>query len=128
MKIYTSYFGKKKELEKNGITIVNIALYPPRWFRCSSIKEVAPSYSILKNTKDDEEYTQRYKAEILSKVSPEQLLNTIASLSNGHDIALCCYEKPNEFCHRHLIADFLNANGADIKEYEDALQSEPTLF
>ena len=34
------------------------------------------------------------------------------------DIALVCYEKPEEFCHRHLVADWLRKYGHDIKEWE----------
>ena len=36
-----------------------------------------------------------------------------------------CYEKPGDFCHRHLLADFLNENlGLDIKEFE--FKKEPS--
>ena len=33
------------------------------------------------------------------------------------DIALLCYEKPDDFCHRHLVADWLNKNGYKCEEY-----------
>ena len=31
-------------------------------------------------------------------------------------LTLVCYEKPSEFCHRHLVADWLTQHGADISE------------
>jgi uncharacterized protein (DUF488 family) len=32
---------------------------------------------------------------------------------------MLCYEKPEDFCHRHILADFLNEKlNLDIKEYE----------
>lgn len=34
-----------------------------------------------------------------------------------NDIALICYEKPTDFCHRHLVADWLNKNGFKCDEY-----------
>ena len=36
----------------------------------------------------------------------------------GKEICLICYEKPSDFCHRHLVADWLNKNGFECKEYE----------
>lgn len=36
----------------------------------------------------------------------------------GKEICLICYEKPSDFCHRHLVADWLNKNGVKCKEYE----------
>ena len=32
-----------------------------------------------------------------------------------------CYEKPSDFCHRHLVADWLNKNGVECKELEDEI-------
>lgn len=32
-------------------------------------------------------------------------------------IALICYEKPSDFCHRHLVADWLNKNGIPCEEW-----------
>lgn len=33
-------------------------------------------------------------------------------------IALVCYEKSGDFCHRHIVADWLNQAGYDVKELE----------
>ena len=32
-------------------------------------------------------------------------------------IALICYEKPTDFCHRHLVADWFNKNGILCEEW-----------
>lgn len=37
-------------------------------------------------------------------------------LSGGKDIALICYEKPTDFCHRHLVAEWLTTNGIKCDE------------
>ena len=40
------------------------------------------------------------------------------------DFALVCYEKPSDFCHRHLVADWLNKNGYDCEELSDEAYHE----
>ena len=117
MKLYTSYFANAKALAKANVMVIGIALYPPRWYNGPSLKEVAPTYSILKMTSSDEEYTRRYKAEILCRMNIQAFLAQVQKLSNGRDVALCCYEKPEEFCHRHLLAEHLRANGVQIEEF-----------
>ena len=118
MKLYTSYFANAKALAKANIMVIGIALYPPRWYNGPSLKEVAPTYSILKMTNGDEEYTRRYKAEVLARLNIQNFLNQVMKLSNGRDVALCCYEKPDEFCHRQLLAEHLRNNGVQIEEFE----------
>lgn len=119
MRIFTSYFAKVKMLEKHNIVPIGIALYPPRWFGGQSIKYVAPTYSILKQTADDEEYTKRYKTEILGNLNLNQFVADLQKLSNGKDVALCCFEKPAEFCHRQLLAQYMNEHGFEVKEFEE---------
>ena len=45
MKIYTSYFAKAAILRKAGIVPIGVALWPPRFFRGISMKQVAPRRS-----------------------------------------------------------------------------------
>ena len=103
MKIYTSYFGNSRKLQQAGIKVVGISLYPPRWFNGISLKQVAPTKSILfANGQTQEEYTRRYRSEVLSQQDMKQFLKTVEQASGGQDVALCCYEKPEDFCHRHI--------------------------
>ena len=54
---------------------------------------------------------------ILRKLDPKEVFKELETLSNGKDIVLLCFEKRNEFCHRHLFASFLEENlGICIKE------------
>lgn len=116
MKIYTSYFANLKEVERAHLVPINIALWPPRFYRGKSLSCVAPTRSILKDTKSDEEYISRYKNEILLHLDVKRLLHDIEQLTEGKDAALLCYEKPGELCHRHLLAEFMNERGCDVKE------------
>lgn len=119
MKIYTSYFANGKKLTQAGIKVIGVALYPPRWFNGVSIRDVAPTPSILHATgQTREQYIERYKCEVLSKVNPYQLLAELQCMSQGHDVALCCYEKPDKFCHRHILAEWLSGTiGETITEW-----------
>lgn len=117
MKLYTSYFANARALAKENVMMVGIALYPPRGYQGLSLREVAPTYSILKMTHSDEEYTRRYKAEILAPLDVAAFVEKVRQLSGGRDVALCCYEKPGEFCHRQLLAEHLRERGMEIEEF-----------
>ena len=75
-------------------------------------KRLAPSWSIFSEYKygegTQENYVRRFKAEILGKLSREQVLQDLEEMSGGKDVALCCYEKPGDFCHRHIVKDWLD--------------------
>lgn len=119
MKVYTSYFANSKKLTQAGIKVIGVALYPPRWFNGISMRNVAPTPSIL-HTKGQtrEQYTERYRNEVLSRVNPHQFMENLRSMSQGHDVALCCYEKPGDFCHRHILANWLSgATNEPITEW-----------
>lgn len=123
MKIYTSYFAKQKDLEERGITCIGICAIPPKWFNGPNFACVAPSKDILfeyKANPDNERYTKRYKEEVLCILkNPQIFVDGLIYCSDGKDVAMLCYEKPEDFCHRHILADFLNEKlNLDIKEYE----------
>lgn len=119
MKIYTSYFSNGKKLAEAGVVMIGIALYPPKWFSGTSLKYVAPTASILfAKGQTSEEYTRRYKAEVLARVNPQLLIESLRQLGKGRDVALCCFEKPESFCHRHILAEWLTAKtGIEITEF-----------
>ena len=127
MKIYTSYFGNSKKLKQAGIKVIGISLYPPRWFNGISLKQVAPTRSILfANGQTQEEYTRRYRSEVLSQQDMQQFLKTVEQASGGQDVALCCYEKPEDFCHRHILADWIKEKlGIEISEYGYTPKKDP---
>lgn len=119
MKVYTSYFANSKKLASAGIKVIGIALYPPKWFYGMSLKSVAPTASILyAKNQTQEQYTERYKREVLSRVDAQKFMADLRSMGQGQDIALCCFEKPGDFCHRHILAEWLSEKtGETIKEY-----------
>lgn len=130
MRIYTSYFGNSKKLQQAGIKVIGIALYPPRWFNGISLKQVAPTKSILfANGQTQEDYIRRYRSEVLSQQDMQQFLKTVEQASGGQDVALCCYEKPEDFCHRHILADWIKEKlGIEIPEYGYTPKKEPNYL
>ena len=121
MKIYTSYFANLKNLEKDDIVPIGICCYPPKWFKGPNLRASAPSPDILEKCKSSHaEYEKRYKTEVLSLFKDANiLLERISFISGGKDAALCCYEKPSDFCHRHILAKWLEEQaGIKVEEFE----------
>lgn len=131
--IYTSYFAKLKKLPENYIPI-SIAAKSPTGYTGIKYTRLAPTYNILIQYKKDgneEIYTRRYNTEILDKVKLVDVLKNIWNIiptdqkklfkedfwkdSDMH-VVLVCYEKPESFCHRHLIADWFKKNGIEVDE------------
>lgn len=113
--LYTSYFANIKKLPNNIIPI-SISLKSPKWYKGFEYKKLAPSYNILVNYKtdyDEVKYIERFNDEILSKLDASQVISELNRFAGGSDknIVLLCYETPLEFCHRHLVAKWLNKNG-----------------
>lgn len=136
MEIYTSYFGNLRKLSSAGIVPVSIARWDPKWFEGISYKTVAPLPEMLGNDITNEQYTLMYQRRILSKLNPGKIVRDLHVMTGGKDCALLCYEKPGDFCHRHLLADWMLKEtglviqefGLDAKKKEATVYQEPTLF
>lgn len=123
MKIFTSYFGNLKALGSAGIMPISIARYSPKWYQGAKFPGVAPTSYMLSGACSHEEYLKKY-AEILDKLDASAIIRNIENFSGGRDVALCCYEKPGDFCHRHLLSEWLRKNGFDVKEWEPEEKKE----
>lgn len=119
MEIYTSYFGKLRKLQDNGILPVSIAIGTPRWFFGGTYPSLAPRRGMLKMNEDA--YRREFD-KILSINPPMKVLRDldVMARNNGkRGVALLCYETPEKFCHRHLVAEwFKNKLGIEVKEYD----------
>lgn len=118
MKVYTSYFGNAKTLAKHNVKIVSVARWQPRYLSVPIVMlDVAPEVWMLKNA-THEQYVNGYNR-ILSRVNAHEFMKRLETISGGSDVALCCYEKPGDFCHRHMLADYLTQQtGIEVKEFE----------
>lgn len=126
--IYTSYFSKLKYIE-NPISICGKA---PDWYKGPQAKFLAPKFWFFDKYKKSamdkdaqDEYTKYYKLEVLDKLDPYTTLTELWShyitnedfdVNNPPIITLICFEKPEDFCHRHLIAEWLIKSGYKVEE------------
>ena len=114
MRFWTSYFGNARNIPSD-IVPIGIAGKSPGGWKGLEYKKLAPSWDIYSTWKyqhhDDGLYTARFKAERLGKLCFKNVLNDLEKLTGGKDACLLCYEIPGMFCHRHLVADWLTANG-----------------
>ena len=129
MEIYTSYYGNIRKLRNNSIIPVGISLGIPKWFRGNNLRYLAPTYKILQLA-TQEEYIPAY-IKLLESMDMERFrfdLTVISESEGGKDIALLCYEKPGDFCHRRIFADWMKEKtGYDIKEYGYIEKKEPDV-
>ena len=45
----------------------------------------------------------------------------------GDNVVLLCWESPEKFCHRHILADYINKNSGVVVE-EFGKENEISLF
>ena len=121
--IYTSYFAKLKSLPDNVIPI-SICAKAPSWYSGLQYKKLAPKYDFFmkwKENHDNDYYVKCFKEQVLDKLDALETVLEISEIAGFHnrfnDICLMCYEKSTDFCHRHLVADWLNENGIECKEW-----------
>lgn len=110
MKIYTSYYAKAQKIPDN-IVRISIAGKAPAGYTGLEYKNVAPKIGFFlewKKNKDNNYYIEHYNTEVLENLNAKRVYLDLERLSNGKDCVLLCYEKPNDFCHRHLVAEWLS--------------------
>lgn len=124
MRIYTSYFGLSRRIRKEHPDFAQIAICGKLVFPWDGLtyQVLAPRkwfFDEWKTGHDDAKYVERFNDEVLGKLDRDHVLADLGRLAGGDDktAVLMCYEKPGDFCHRHLVAKWLG----DVEE----LQLEP---
>lgn len=122
MRVYTSYFAASRNFNKNAV-VLGITRFPPNWWNGLNIDKWAPSEKLLRQYRNKEidefifsmEYVQELQDRGFTQKKVKEILETIGG---DRDIILCCYEKPGDFCHRHVFANWM-ADVMKIEEYGD---------
>lgn len=115
--IYTSYYARARSFP--NFVHIRISTSAPKWypFQTEGIPELYPGFDLVNALKTgeitEEEYTRRYE-EKLTRLDKTKILRKIWELSNGKDVLLLCYEKEGDFCHRHIVAKWLDANITEL--------------
>ena len=137
MRFYTSYYGNR-QLDPSRYFLVRISNSSPKGVNTDYvIKEAIPDWKALvepfKNgSLTQTDYILRYRRQLDSRQFTILLeLDTIQTLADGKDVVFLCYEKPGEFCHRHIFAQWLSERENDYRVEVEELRTKDeqmTLF
>lgn len=133
--IYTSYFAQLRNLPENVIPI-SICAKAPEWYKGLQYKKLAPKFDFFmkwKENHDNDYYIKCFNEQVLNNLDKNKVLIDLQLMlpyeirenmddviwnSKNHHIALICYEKPSDFCHRHLVSQWLRDAGLMCNEYK----------
>ena len=102
----TSYFAKYKGDKGVSISLTSIPNFQGEYY-----SDLCPSWSILNQYKkhhNEELYIIRYHQEILNKLDPFKVYNDL------YDKTLLCWEKSGDFCHRRIVAEWIEKHTDNI--------------
>lgn len=122
--IYTGYYAKLKKYENEGLYPIAISGKVPSFYTKAYWSDFAPRYDMFLEWKsgkiNNSQYTVQYK-EWLNSLDKQEIRDIIKELEDENKtIIFLCYEKSGEFCHRHVLADWLEENlGMRVEEYKD---------
>lgn len=118
----TSYFANIKNLEAEGFTnLVSISQGESRWHKgkYTCFKMLAPSWDLIKEVNENT-YSERYIEEVLSNLDAQKIYDEL-----GEDAVLLCFEKPDDFCHRHIVAEWFELQlGIVVPEFVQLAKKE----
>lgn len=128
--ICTSYYANiNKILDSSNKRCVLLAVSQsrPNIANLIHIKGAAPHWSLVDSYKrgdtSKELYTEMYKNFLNNlDISKPEFFESLKrdETNENYDVILLCYEKPKEFCHRHILAEWLNEQyHMNIKEWEE---------
>jgi uncharacterized protein YeaO (DUF488 family) len=107
--IYTTYFANLKNLYPD-IVPISICGKAPNGWNGLQYKKLAPKWSFFKEWKenhDNDFYIKHFNEEVLQPLNAFTVVNELFELAQSDKIALVCYERPEDFCHRHLVANWI---------------------
>ena len=122
---------------------VSIALFPSNFNDVKfEYKALAPNWKILDKFKkkiiSEEKFILAYKDQ-LNELNPNNIMDHLSFLTGGIEPIIMCHCGKTKFCHRHLLADWLETQlGIRIEEFDSPdhirkegyliKRKEPSLF
>jgi len=98
---------------------ISISVTVPRGFRGPSYPPLAPPRDYVENYKrgliTQEKYAALYRNAILISLDPRAVYADLVRLVFGEPVLLC-WEEPEEFCHRQLVAAWFRVAGIECEE------------
>ena len=130
MRIFTTYFAKLKKLPpdivpvpiSNSIPGVDRENTTYSSLSANKFHKLVPPWYVVKAYKengDKELYVRDYQRLVLDHLDPVSVVERLKTIAGYNDVALVCYEKTGDFCHRHLVADWLRSAGYEVEEWKE---------
>lgn len=99
---------------ENGLSI---AIYPPLNYTGAQYLSLTPDrqtfFAIKAGEIDEEEYEKQYRERVLSKLNAKEIYKRFQKN------VLLCWEDAGEFCHRRIVADWIQEEiGIEIPEWK----------
>ena len=116
--IFTSYFAKIKKFPENVIPVA-ICAKVPDWYTGLRYRKLTPKYDALMKYKDDHPASVSAELQFLLDLCYDIKMDRVLTENPDWHVALICYEKPSDFCHRHLVAEWFRNYGVECKEWEE---------
>ena len=96
---------------------VAICIYPPIDWMDARFPSLEPDRQTFFAKKADqiteEQYEKQYRERTLSKLDPQKIYDTLKGQ------VLLCWENPGEFCHRRIVAAWIEENlGIEVPEWK----------
>lgn len=112
--IYTGYYAKLNSYKNLGLEPIAISGKVPDFYEGFCYPDFAPRYKMFQRWKNkeitNEGYVEEYRAHLNTLNKDEIDFDFKEYTVEGNNIILLCYEKSGEFCHRHVLADWLEEN------------------
>lgn len=106
-----------KGYDPNAVSISRIA---PSWYKGRCYEPLAPSIGLVQGYMsgaiDELHFTQAYKERVLDTLNPFEVIKDL-----GMSAILLGYAKPGRFCHRLLVAEWLEETlGIKVQECRES--------
>jgi hypothetical protein len=101
----------------HDLRAISIAGYAPDNFIGRQYRNLAPKrwfFDRYKQDGDETFYREQFQKLVLDPLNPRTVFNEL-----GADSILLCWEHPNQFCHRHIVAEWFRSElGVMVPEYQ----------
>lgn len=117
MRILTSYFGMARKIASLHPDFVQVAIcgkmtFPWRGLRYAGLAPKPWFFAEWKKSHDNDSFAGHFADEVLASLDRNEVKRDLAELAGGENktIVLMCYEKPTDFCHRHIVSRWINGD------------------
>ena len=123
--IFTSNYARSSQYHLS----VAISRKPPDWYSGNQLPQLAPTWEMITNLKSNkitqDQYSELYITLLIERnLTPKKIITLLPN-----ECRLLCYEKVGEFCHRRVLAQWIEDEiGVVIPEWISEQQVKHEQF